>query len=136
MKKIFYLFLVLFFSKALAQQDAQYTQYMYNMSVINPAYATSDFNNLNLGLNHRRQWVGINGGPITSSFFAHYAINDKTEVGVSFFSDDIGSGVMKESKLSADYAYIINLDDYSKLSFGIKAGFNFLNLNFDRQFDF
>lgn len=104
---------------------------MYNMSIINPAYATSDFYNMNLGLLHRQQWLGIEGGPKTTTFFAHYAASDNMELGVSIFNDNIGDGVMTENKISIDYAYIINLDSYSKLSFGLKGGINMLNLNFD-----
>ncbi len=104
---------------------------MYNMSIINPAYATSDFNHFNVGLLHRQQWIGVQGAPKTSSFYTHYAIDDYNEIGVSFFNDNIGDGVLKENKLSVDYAYILNLNDYNKLSFGIKAGFNMLNINFD-----
>jgi type IX secretion system PorP/SprF family membrane protein len=114
-----------------AQQDSQFTQYMYNMSIINPAYATSDFNNMNMGLSYRQQWLGVEGTPKTATLFGHLALKDNMEIGASFFNDNIGNGVLKESKLSIDYAYILNLDRYSKLSFGIKAGFNMLNINFD-----
>lgn len=131
MRKNLYYLLAFISLQAYCQQDAHYTQYMYNMSLINPAYATSDFNNFNVGLSHRQQWIGIEGAPQTSSFFTHYAINDFNEIGVSFFNDNIGNGVLKENKLSVDYAYIINLNDYNKLSFGLKAGFNMLNINFD-----
>ena len=57
--------------KALAQQDAQFTQYMYNMSIINPAYATSDLDVINFGSIHRSQWVGAEGTPRSTSVFAH-----------------------------------------------------------------
>ncbi|MFP5437728.1 MAG: type IX secretion system membrane protein PorP/SprF, partial [Bacteroidia bacterium] len=43
-----------------AQQDPHYTQYMYNMNVINPAYAGSK-ENLAIGLLYRKQWVDIDG---------------------------------------------------------------------------
>lgn len=101
------------------------------MSIINPGYATSDFNSLNIGLLHRQQWLGVEGSPQTSTFFSHFAVDDKTELGVSFFNDNIGDGVLKENKISFDYAYIVNLDDYNKLSFGVKGGVNMLNINFD-----
>jgi type IX secretion system PorP/SprF family membrane protein len=131
MKKTLYLVLAFISFKAYCQQDSQYTQYMYNMSLINPAYATSDFNNFNVGLSHRQQWIGMDGTPQTTSAFTHYAINDFNELGFSFFNDNIGDGVLKENKLSVDYAYILNLNNYNKLSFGIKAGFNMLNVNFN-----
>ena len=131
MKKTFLIIFAFILLKVYSQQDAQYTHYMYNMSIINPGYATSDFNNLNSGLLHRRQWFGLEGAPVTTSLFGHYAANDYNEFGASFFNDNIGNGVVKETKLSIDYAYIVNLDDYHKLGLGIKAGFNMLNLNFD-----
>ncbi len=131
MRKFFILFSLLLSLWAHSQQDAQYTHYMYNMSVINPGYATSDFNNANAGLLHRRQWMGMDGAPITTSAFFHYAADDFNELGVSFFNDNIGKGVLKESKFSIDYAHILNLDDYHKLGLGIKAGFNMLAINFD-----
>lgn len=131
MKKIYIILVLISTTFLFGQQDSQFTQYMYNMSIINPAYATSDFNNLNTGLLHRQQWLGIEGSPKNTTFFAHYAADDYNELGVSLFNDNIGDGVLKENKFSVDYAHIINIDDYSKLSFGIKAGFNMLNINFN-----
>ena len=51
------------------QQDAQFTQYMYNMSNINPAYATATEGVLNIGGIYRSQWVGAVGAPTTASLF-------------------------------------------------------------------
>ena len=70
--------------QSFGQQDPQFTQYMYNMSVINPAYATADEGILNLGGHYRTQWVGLEGAPKTGSFFAHTPINNKIELGISF----------------------------------------------------
>ncbi len=47
---------------ASAQQDPQYTQYMYNTEVVNPAYAGSR-DALSFGLLYRTQWVGLDGAP-------------------------------------------------------------------------
>ena len=66
-----------------AQQDPQFTHYMYNMSVINPAYATDNGGVLNLGGFYRAQWVGIKGAPTTQSFFAHKPLSKKVEMGIS-----------------------------------------------------
>jgi hypothetical protein len=57
-----------------AQQDPQYTQYMYNMNVINPAYATDNSGVINLGGLYRTQWVGAVGAPKTATLFAHSPI--------------------------------------------------------------
>ena len=47
-----------------AQQDPQYTQYMYNTQVVNPAYVGSK-EALNFGLLGRTQWVNFEGAPKT-----------------------------------------------------------------------
>ncbi|WCO00787.1 PorP/SprF family type IX secretion system membrane protein [Psychroserpens ponticola] len=113
-----------------AQQDAQFTQYMYNMNVINPAYATADEENINLGLIYRSQWVGAVGSPVTGSFFAHSTIADNMEGGLSIVHDEIGD-VVSDTNLFIDYAYVLSLSETSKLSLGIKAGLSFFSTNFN-----
>ena len=133
MKNIFLIiiFLTGISCSTFAQQDAQYTQYMYNMSVINPAYATSKVGVLNLGGIYRSQWVGATGGPKTNSFFAHTPINEQMEAGISFINDRLGDGIINESTIAADYAYILKLNETTKISLGLKAGLNLFNTNFD-----
>lgn len=113
-----------------AQQDAQYTQYMYNMSVINPGYATNNPDLINLGLLYRAQWVGSVGGPTTGSFFAHGTLGRRMEGGISIVHDQIGD-VVKETNLFADFAYAIPVSETAKISFGIKAGATFFSTNFN-----
>jgi type IX secretion system PorP/SprF family membrane protein len=113
-----------------AQQNPQFTQYMYNMSVINPGYATDNSDLLNLGALYRAQWVGSVGGPTTGSFFAHSYLGHKMEGGISIVHDQIGD-VVKETNVYADFAYAIPLSENSKLSFGIKAGATFFSTNFN-----
>jgi type IX secretion system PorP/SprF family membrane protein len=114
-----------------AQQDPQYTHYMYNMSVVNPAYATAKQSVLDLGLLYRTQWVGAVGAPKTVNGFAHMPINKKIEMGVSIISDDIGDGAKKENNFYADFAYILQLEGSHRVSFGMKAGFTNLATNFN-----
>lgn len=113
-----------------AQQDPQFTQYMYNMSVINPAYATADQGMLNLGGLYRTQWVGLEGAPKTGSFFAHTPLSEKIEIGLSFTNDNIGD-VVNENNIYGDFAYVLPVGLESKLSFGLKAGVTFFNANFN-----
>lgn len=113
-----------------AQQDAQFTQYMYNMSVINPAYATAEEGILNLGGLYRTQWVGLEGAPKTGSFFAHTPINDKIEMGISFTNDNIGD-VVNENNIFADFAYVLPVGIESQISFGVKAGVTLFDTNFN-----
>lgn len=132
MKKII-LFLTVFFflTKASAQQDPEYTQYMYNMSVVNPAYATATESVLNLGTLYRTQWVGAVGAPKTLTFFGHMPVNKKVELGVSLISDDIGDGAKKENNFFADFAYVLQFKNKNRLSLGIKAGFTSFQTNFN-----
>lgn len=125
---IFY-FLCLFVSLSWSQQDVQYTQYMYNMNVINPAYTTDDPGVLNVGFLFRRQWVGVDGSPSSASLFAHLPLGKNIEAGFTLQTDDIG-GIIKDHNLSLDFAYKLKLNRNSKLSFGMKAGFNMFNTDF------
>lgn len=132
MKRI--LLFVTFFllaKNAMAQQDPEYTHYMYNMNVVNPAYATGTESVLNLGTLYRTQWVGAVGAPKTLTFFGHMPLNKKIELGLSMISDDIGDGAKKENNFYADIAYVIELKNRHRLSFGIKAGFTSLQTNFN-----
>ena len=83
-----------------AQQDAQFTQYMYNTININPAYAGSR-GFMSLFALHRTQWVGLDGAPVTNSFSINTPIgNSKMGVGISFLNDRIGP--TNENEISAD----------------------------------
>ncbi|MDQ6472709.1 type IX secretion system membrane protein PorP/SprF [Flavobacterium sp. LHD-80] len=126
MKKLILIFM--FFSVVCsAQQDAQYTQYMYNTISVNPAYAGSR-GVLNVFGLYRTQWIGLDGAPETSTFSVNTPIdNTKLGLGVSLVNDKIGPTV--ENTLSADLSYSIPTSDSFKLSFGIKATANLFNLD-------
>ncbi|MFN3969579.1 type IX secretion system membrane protein PorP/SprF [Flavobacterium sp.] len=110
-----------------AQQDAQYTQYMYNTININPAYAGSRGVMSIFGL-HRTQWVGLDGAPTTNAFSINTPINNSNlGVGLSVVSDKIGP--TKDNTISADLSYTIPMSEDYKLSFGIKASGNIFNLD-------
>jgi len=110
-----------------AQQDAQFTQYMYNTININPAYAGSRGAMSIFGL-HRTQWVGLDGAPVTNALSLNTPINDSNlGVGLSFINDRIGPTV--ENVVSADVSYTVQASENYKLSFGVKATGNFFNLD-------
>jgi len=120
--------IILFSVKGMSQQDPLYTQYMYNMSVLNPAYATDDPGMLKLGGIYRSQWVGIDGAPSTANFFAHTPISERVELGLSIVHDEIGDWV-KENNITADFAYVLPLNEKNKLSLGIKGGLTTFDAN-------
>jgi type IX secretion system PorP/SprF family membrane protein len=122
--------IVLSSSSVVAQQDPQFTHYMYNMSVINPAYATENKDVINMGGIYRAQWVGIEGAPTTQSFFAHKPLSRKVEMGISIVHDEIGD-VVEESNIYADFAYVLSLSEKTRLSFGVKAGVTLFSTNFN-----
>ena len=120
-----------------AQQDAQYTQYMYNTMSVNPAYAGSR-GQLSVAALYRSQWVGLDGAPTSQTLNLHSPIrNSKLGYGISIVNDEIGNGVVQETFFDAVLSYTIDVSREGKLSFGLKAGGNLLNLDFQglRNFD-
>jgi type IX secretion system PorP/SprF family membrane protein len=122
------LVLVLLFCSvaSFAQQDAQFTQYMYNTISINPAYAGSRGVISVLGL-YRTQWVGLDGAPETSSFSVNTPVGNNVGLGVSLVNDKIGP--TNENNISADFSYSIQTSATAKLSFGIKGSANLFKLD-------
>jgi type IX secretion system PorP/SprF family membrane protein len=110
---------------SISQQDAQYTQYMYNMNVLNPAYAGSKTGTLSASLLGRTQWVGIPGAPQTAVLSVHSPITNQMGLGVSILADKIGP--INEQFLYADYSYTIPVGYYDNLAFGIKGGISLVN---------
>ena len=115
---------------ASAQQDPQYTQYMYNTMAINPAYAGST-GTLEATLLHRSQWVGISGAPETQSFSAHTPLrNEKIGLGLSVVNDKIGPS--SELYLDGNFSYSLPLGYEKRLAFGLKAGFRMLDIDWSK----
>ncbi len=108
--------------KLCAQQDPQYTQYMYNMNVINPAYSGSK-ESLAVGLLYRTQWQGLDGAPKTGTFFGHGPVGKNVGLGLSLITDEIGP--VKETNVYADFSYTLALGGEHKLALGLKAGATF-----------
>lgn len=116
----------------MAQQDSQYTQYVFNTIHLNPAYAGYK-QDVYVQSFFRSQWVGVKGAPVSFSVAADGAVNDgNVGLGVIISSDKIGA----QTNLSgyANYAYKIRMgdDDRSNLSFGIAAGIMQLGLDGNR----
>lgn len=129
-RNLIVLVLLVFSSISYSQQDAQYTQYMYNTLLINPGYAGSR-NSMNFFVSHRNQWVGIDGAPVTSAFSIHTPFkNTNLGLGLSFFNDKIGPS--NENNIAIDFSYSIPISDKYKLSFGLKTSANLLNIDYSK----
>ncbi len=117
-----FLLAVFFLHDMSAQQDPQYTQYMYNMNVINPAYAGLK-ENLSLTALYRKQWSGLEGAPETITFSGHSPIDDNIGLGLSAIKDELGP--VKETNVYVDFSYTLQVSDALKLALGLKAGATF-----------
>jgi type IX secretion system PorP/SprF family membrane protein len=128
--KVLGLILALFiFGEVEAQQQSQFSMYMFNPLSVNPAYAgTKDA--LNANVLSRFQWVNLDGAPMTQTFSIHSPIRKKNiGVGFSVMNDKIGS--TNHTAVTGDFSYRIKLNrqkDY--LSFGLKGGVGVYNANF------
>lgn len=126
-----FLLLIIFQSEKIqAQQDAQYTQYMYNTISVNPAYAGSR-GQLSMAALYRTQWVGLDGAPETFTLNMHSPIrNSRLGYGISIVNDAIGDGTVAETYLDGDVSYTIDVGVDKKLSFGLKVGGKMFNLDY------
>jgi type IX secretion system PorP/SprF family membrane protein len=110
-----------------AQQDAQYTQYMYNTINVNPAYAGSR-GALSIFALHRTQWVGLDGAPVTNTVSLNTPFNNsKLGLGVSIVNDEIGPST--NNSISADISYFIPVSESYRLSFGVKGTANIFDID-------
>ena len=112
-----------------AQQDAQYTQYMYNPLSVNPAYAGSR-EVLSIGGLYRSQWVGLEGAPRTLNFNMHSPVGKKVGLGINFTRDEIF--IADESTLDVSFSYTLDVSAKGKLALGVQGGAHLLNIDSNR----
>ncbi len=128
-KILFFIFLLGCSYLTFGQQDAQYTQYMYNTLSINPAYAGSR-DMFSAVLLHRSQWVGVDGAPTTQTLGGHTPLNDKIGVGLNIVNDKIGPAT--ETYFDGNFSYSIELSYDTQISFGLKAGAHLLDVDYSK----
>jgi len=105
---------------AMSQQEPLFTQYMFNTLAVNPAY-TGTTNSLNILALTRYQWVGMEGAPETYTVSIHSPLQKrKIGLGLTVMSDNYGP--VRNTYISANYAYRLSLTEKITLSMGIKAG--------------
>lgn len=123
---IFCLFTLISVS-SFAQQDPLYTLYMNDPILINPAYAGTR-GNLSLNGVFRKQWVGLDWQPTTTSITINSPFwKYKVGIGFSFMNDNIGP--LQQTGLYIDYAYHLRFSGNRNLSLGLKTGFTNYDLN-------
>ena len=114
-------FALMFFSMgAYGQQEPMYSQYMFNMLNINPAYAGSRGAISTVAL-YRNQWVGFPGAPRTTSFSFDMPLqNKKIGIGAQFYDNRIG--IERTTGFNAMYAFRFQFAGSGTLSLGLQAG--------------
>ncbi|WP_299817689.1 type IX secretion system membrane protein PorP/SprF [uncultured Pontibacter sp.] len=120
MRLIYTLLALLLAFGASAQQNPQYSQYIFNSMNINPAY-TGSKGVLNLNAFHRSQWTGIEGAPATQSLAVDgIAANNRLGIGLGLTRDKIGA----QSTLSAyaNFAVKLQVSENGIFSLGLAPG--------------
>lgn len=113
---------LIFMRASYAQQDPLYSQYMFNMLAVNPAYAGSADIFTAMALS-RHQWVGFAGAPSTQTLLAHTPLKKESmSLGLSVLNDRIGP--TRQTGFYGDYAYRIRTGKNTRLAFGLKGGAN------------
>jgi type IX secretion system PorP/SprF family membrane protein len=121
------IYIQMFALVAFAQQAPMYTNYMHNTLGINPAYAGSR-NALSLTALHRSQWVHFADAPKTQNLNIHAPITQKhIGIGLSLMNDQVG--VVNTSAAFVSFAYKLQINEQSKLAFGLSGGVNLIQAN-------
>jgi type IX secretion system PorP/SprF family membrane protein len=120
MRKILLLFLLMASSQLMAQQNAQYTQYIFNGLVINPAYAGSK-EVLHVSGMYRSQWAGLEGAPTTQTLSVDGAVlKNKVGLGLHVLNDQLGAQGQKSVYGSS--AFRVSLGPKARLALGLAGG--------------
>ena len=130
-KRVLSVLVVLFITLSVkAQQDPQYTQYMYNTMSINPAYAGSR-GHFSMSALARTQWVGIDGAPDTQTFSINAPIGyTGVGLGLNIINDRIGPST--ETYFDANVSYTIRTGEEGQFAFGMRLGGRALSLDWSK----
>lgn len=127
MKKIIIIAVVLLMAiSGYAQQNAPFSQYIFNMMLINPAYVGTK-QLISINGTYNTQWTGFKGAPSTQTVSAEGPINQNMGIGLHFMNDRIGA--QYQQGLFGSYAYIIRFNEKWRMSLGLAAGISNFTLD-------
>ncbi|HQP04005.1 MAG: PorP/SprF family type IX secretion system membrane protein [Bacteroidales bacterium] len=98
-----------------AQQLPQFRYQDFNAMFLNPANINK-FGTPDIFLNHRSQWVGFSGAPITTTLAGKYSFRDDMAAGL-IVSNDL-TGTTRRLFLNLNYAYLLKTE-VCNISFGL-----------------
>ncbi len=114
----------------MAQHAPQFTNFMFNKLVYNPAYAGSH-DMMTMSAIYRNQWSGITGAPITANANLHTPFfNQRCGAGLSIVSDQIG--MMQNTYINLSYAYRIKVSENTTLSMGLMGRMEHAMVDWDQ----
>jgi type IX secretion system PorP/SprF family membrane protein len=127
---LFGLFMIASIMKVEAQQEPMYSQYMFNLLQINPAYAgnraVDNITNL-----YRKQWVGIANSPTTATLsWDRRKVNSNVGYGLQIYNDQLG--VEKTTGIQAFYSYRLAFEK-SSFTFGLSVGALYYDAAFSKS---
>lgn len=156
-----FILIVFFICFGKAQQRPQYTQYIFNSYLLNPALSGIE-NYTDVKTGYRSQWTGLEGAPVTGYISVNMPLGNKFIQGdVSAFPASGGlnpssrlytqqyqaaephhgvgltvvtdkAGAISQTNLDATYAYHLGLSSNLNLAVGVSAGFSHNVLNFSQ----
>jgi type IX secretion system PorP/SprF family membrane protein len=102
-----------------AQNFTLYNSYSVNPFYYNPAEAGTEYASLNI--NHRQQWLGMDGAPRVSSLTFTTQL-DQTRAGIGFKASCLTRGILQTKDIAVSYAYGIPMSQRATLYAGLSAG--------------
>lgn len=132
--KLFILFIVFAFSKLVAQQAPQFSQYIFNYYAINPAMAGSQ-GCLNFSIGHRNQWLNLEGAPKTSfgSFSTELKLKqrptNRSKHGIGMYLENDVIGPTAKTSVNLAYAFHLPITREINASFGVFVGLHQFKLD-------
>tara|TARA_R110002126_G_scaffold291495_1_gene453194 strand:+ start:25903 stop:26859 length:957 start_codon:yes stop_codon:yes gene_type:complete len=124
--EVLFLVLLLMSLQSYSQQLPHYTQYLYNMQIVNPAFVGYRAD-LSMSFLARQQWVGVEGAPTTRTFSLNGRTRRGLGIGTTIVNDKIG--LSEVTNINVDASYTLVLSQKSRLSLGLKGGLMFFNNN-------
>jgi len=125
-KLLFILFFIGSVLSGSSQDIPLFSQKLTNSFIYNPSFAGLEFGSLTFS--RRSNYSGVQGAPVNNFVSLHTPFsNYRFGIGLNFFQEDVN--VLKNTYVSGAFAYHINFDKFSKLSFGISGEYNTLRLN-------
>lgn len=113
-------------SKLFGQVSPSSSMFFINPFYYNASYAGIEGRSM-LSLNHRQQWVGIDGAPVTTSLSFHTPLNKGLAVGANIYSDR--RSILSTNSFTFSVGYTVGFSEREYLRFGLSGGLGFRNID-------